>query len=301
MLINVRQKLEHKLLVALFWWAGRLNNQQLQNFGGWLGRQLFRFGVRRKVVDKNLSIAFPKLTADQRTKLAQESYEQLGLVIVEWLKIRCFTKQQLQSLVTIHGKQHLEPLIKNPKGGILVGCHFNNWELQLASLAATFGAIQVYAGKVRNPKIDLEINNIRRQFGLVPIPKSPLSLRVMLQTLQNKQLLAIASDQNAPNRRCFVNFFGKKAALGSGFAMLARKKEVPLWFVWSRRKSILQHEVFIEPLNYPKTKQLDQDYQDTAQMYSDRLMQIIKQHPNHYFWFNRRWKTRPLNEDQNLY
>ncbi len=73
-------------------------------------------------------------------------------------------------------------------------------------------------------------------------------------------------------------------------------RKAPLIFIWCTREGPLQHKGHIVRLDYDLTGEQEKDVQSVAQCISSQLEETIKTHPDQYFWFNQRWKTRPPDE-----
>ena len=156
--------------------------------------------------------------------------------------------------------------------------------------------MHAFAGRQTNPLIDYRINEIRQRFGMLAISKSSNSNREMLVALKNNQSLGILGDLNVPHQNLFVDFFGIKAAAGAGLGRFVAKTKCPLVFISITRKNEHQHIAHFKRLEYQLTGNTETDTQMLTQLYFTELEQQIRTNRDHYFWFNRRFKTRPTSE-----
>lgn len=275
----------------------------LLKIGNCLGVFLYIVRLRRSVVQSNLQIAFgDKISRKEHKQLCIKTYKNFACILFEFLLMNFISPQKLSNYIEIEGLDTLEKAVQEGKGVILAGSHFGHWELLSAGIC-TFGfPFYVYAGRQKNLLVDKAVNNIRRRFGMVTISKSKTATFQMMKVLKNKKILGMAGDLNVPRDLLFVDFFGKKAAIGQGLASFALKREAPLLFLWSVRRKALKHQGYITRLDYHLSGNSDHDIANIAQLISAELEQKITEYPDHYFWFNRRWKTRPAAEKQeNIY
>ena len=269
----------------------------LPPIGRCFGTLLFHLGVRRKVVQRNLEIAFgSELNLEERTRLSKKTYQNLGILLLEFLLLKHISPEGLSTYVKIEGLEILKSAIAEGKGVVLAGNHFGNWELVSAAISTLGVPIHIYAGRQRNNLFDAALNSIRHRFGTVTISKSKTATIDMVKVLKNKKVLGMAGDLNVPNNKLFINFFGKKAAVGRGLASLTLSRNTPLVFVWCVRTGPLQHVAHLCRVDYEPTGDKAADQLGISQSLTRILEQKIREYPDQYFWINKRWKTRPTDE-----
>jgi KDO2-lipid IV(A) lauroyltransferase len=270
--------------------------------GRWFGLFIYYLGVRRSVVTTNLKIAFGKILSHQELKkLMKKIYANAGSIFFEILLMKFIPKEELDRYIQIDGLDILDQALEEGRGVVLFGGHFDHWELLSAGIAATGRPIYGYAGAQKNSQIDNNLNEIRHKFGLTTISKSKTATRQMLRVLWDKKILGILGDLNVPHNNLFVDFFDKKAVFGIGAPTFTVMKKTPLLFIWTTREGALKHKGHIIRLNYSLSGDQTKDVQEVAQIISYQLETIIKKHPDQYFWFNQRWKTRPPDDQERIY
>jgi len=249
------------------------------------------------VVQRNLEIAFgSELTVKARTQLSKKTYQNYGIVLLEVLLLKHISPDNLSAYINIEGLEILKSAIAEGKGVVLAGNHFGNWELVSAGISTLGAPIHIYAGKQRNDLFDNAMNGIRSRFGTVIITKSKTATIDMVKVLKKSEVLGIAGDLNVPNNKLFIDFFGKKASVGRGLASLTLSRGTPLVFVWCVRTGPLQHVAHLCRVPYDLTGERATDQLTISQSLTRLLEQKIREYPDQYFWFNKRWKTRPAEE-----
>ena len=299
----LQHKIEFYLVQTLLFFIRLLPKYSLHMLSGGVGILLYHLRIRRSVVLTNLKIAFGSTySIKQRKSLAKEVYKNAARVLFEFLYMSFIPADQISDYIEIEGLEILHQAKEENKGIVLAGTHFGNWELLTAGICTSGFPFHIYAGQQKNQQVDDLINGIRTKFGQIAISKSKTAPFEMMKALKKGGILGMAGDLNMPHDILFVDFFEKKAAAWPGLATYALRRQAPLVFVWSIRTGPLKHRGFIARLDYVTTGDLERDIAAVTQMYISALEERIREHPDHYFWFNRRWKTRPSDEkDKVLY
>lgn len=272
--------------------------EDASRFGAKFGMFVYKTGLRRSIVRKNLEIAFGNSHSSEELKeICKNVYRNMGSTLFEFLKMKFIEPEKIGRYIEIEGLDILEDAIAEQKGVVMAGFHFGNWELMSAGTCSLGRPVYGYAGRQKNPLVDDEMNFIRRKFGMKTISKSKGASREMIKALKTKEALAIGSDLNVPSDSLFVEFFGKKAAVGKGQAAFIRKMQTPYLYFWAERVGPFRFKGHIKKFDYQLSGDADKDSENLIQMASSALEKIIKKTPDQYFWFNRRWKTRPKNEE----
>lgn len=295
--MSLRYRLEILLFKGLLSLVKFLPEQGVSTLGRSFGSFCYLLGIRRSVVDTNLKIAFGEtLSLKERRGLAKKVYKNVASVFFEVILMKFIPKENLENYIQIEGLDILDQALKEGRGVVMAGSHFGHWELLSAGIAASGRPLCGYAGLQKNSQFDGSLNEIRQKFGLETISKSKVATRQMLKVLRDKKILGILGDLNVPHKNLFVDFFSKKAVFGIGLPTFAIMRNAPLLFIWSTREGALKHKGHIVRLDYTVTGDQEKDVQQVAQTISSQLEEIIRQHPDQYFWFNKRWKTRPPDE-----
>lgn len=295
---RVRQRLDFAILYALLLLARPLPRRLLLGLGRALGDfvwQVVRF--RRRVVLENLTAAFgSEMSAGEIRHLARRFYRNLGMTLMEFLSIPRLKATQVEELVELQGREHLDGVMAEGRGGLLVSGHFGNWELLAARLAAAGYKVNFIAKSQANPEVDRIQNEIRTRAG-IGILRSGSDVKAMILALRRREFIGLLADQDAGKDGVFTSFLGRPASVFRGTAYLAWKLKCPIVTGHILRRPDGRHLVVIEPAVYPDP-QWDEETAVTrlTEMHVQRLEAAVRKAPDHYFWLHRRWKTRPPEE-----
>ena len=141
----------------------------------------------------------------------------------------------------------------------------------------------------RNPAFNERMLETRRRAGVEPIYMQDARTRIP-EALREGKTVALVADQDAGERGVFVPFLGREASTFRGPARLALSQDVPLFFGAAVRDG-LGYGWVLEPIERPPPgKAAELEY---TRRWVSRLEEQVRLRPEQYFWFHRRWKTRP--------
>ena len=266
--------------------------------GKWLGRIAFFVDARHRHISlTNLQAAFPDRSASERWTIARKAFENLGKTFVEIPGLVRQKREDIQRRVRYTGVDREEWSRAQQEGGVLLLTgHIGNWEL----MALAFGwqdeaNLAFVARPLDNPYFDRWLNRLRTHSGNRIIPKKG-ALRGITRALREGLFVGLLMDQGTTGRdRVFVEFFGHPAGSSVALAFLAGRCEVPVHPVHILRDaSGVGHTVHIGPeLPLVRTGQKRLDILENTRRFQKALEEIIRQHPEQWFWMHRRWKGSP--------
>jgi Kdo2-lipid IVA lauroyltransferase/acyltransferase len=254
----------------------------------------------RPIALKNLEIAFPEMTPAARLAILRKMYRSWGRVLAEWTHLPELSRANIEQVVTYEGKENWDEAERRSNGhGILVvTAHFGNFELLPIAQSIYGYRLAIVHRPLRNPLIDAAICAERVRYGNRIIERKAGGREIM-RMLHKNWMIAVALDLDV-RQGVFVDFFGKPASTSDAVARLALASGAPVMPAFMvRQGDSLHHHIKILPAFYhEKTRNRDAVVRDYTQQYSDSLEQVIREHPDHWNWIHRRWKTRPPGESR---
>jgi len=280
------------LSLALAWVPLRLH-EPLSHFVAW-GWDRF-FPVRRDVILENIAIAFPEKDATWQSGIAVACVRHFVRMSLEcareiWRPLEDF----LRLVESTDGGEIFQQLGDGSRSIICIGGHFGNWELVVAyglQLAQIPG--YAFTKPLHNPLVDVVVTNMRQRGG-VKVITTREDARIAMRVLRKNVAMGFLADQDARHSGIFVPFFKRPASTFTGPAVFAYHFNCPIVFLTCTRKPSGLYHLHFEPPAYPdKTVPKDAEIERLTQLHVQQLEAAIREHPEQYFWFHRRWKTQP--------
>jgi len=258
---------------------------------GWLTYRLI--GIRRRVSIENISSSLPDLDARAVKEIALESYKNFGRSMMEASFFNRLSEEKLWEMVTVIGDEHPREALELGKGAIILTGHFGNWELLGAAIAHGGFPVHGTDTKHTNTMTHQMIIDLRKAQG-VKVLDPEQSMSSMVRLLADNQFVAYFTDQDAGRSGVFVNFLGRPSSTRRGPAILAMRSGAPIAPVFIVREGTDHHRVIYHELVWPDPQLKGREAViDLTQRYTRLLEDVIRQHPESYFWMHRRWKTKP--------
>ena len=259
-------------------------------------------GKLRKVGERNLELAFPDKTVDERARILKAAFQNMGRVMMVVSRFDDLSKENLTDLIEydpdpVFAEQY-ERTKTDGRGRIILGGHMGNWELQAFTYPLFFEPLTFLARRMDNPLIEKMIVAIRTRLGNKQIDKTN-SASPILRTLRSGGTLGVLADVNShPKEGVFVPFFGIPACTATGIAMLALRANaviVPMFAIWDneRGRYFIYHDAIIDPVSTGDRKA---DIEKTTALCVAATERVIRAYPEQWIWIHRRWKTRPPGE-----
>lgn len=266
---------------------------------GLLAWLVWVLGVRRKVVLANLRLAFPGKEESELRAIARATFRNLGRMAADTLLVPFMTEEELDGLFVYEGWERYEEARARGKGVIVCTGHFGSFELLAAAHSRRGFAVTMITRKMGDHRINDLWRQMRARSGIHElVVKKGETLRAARRALSEGRILGYVIDQNQPLRRAvFPRFFGLPAATSPTPAVLARRTGAAVLFAVTMPMGDGRHRVIAEgPLDLPETGEWEADVLAFMQDLNDRLERRVREHPEHWYWLHRRWKTRPQGE-----
>lgn len=247
---------------------------------------------RRKIANRNLELCFPKMTAEQRTKMLKENFEHLGLAFFETSMAWFWPNWRLKKHIHFVGFEQLEQLKADKKGLLMIAIHSFNLELAVRAFGKKINGSGVYRPN-SNPVYDwFQYRGRTRQNKLI----DRSNVKEMLRCLRKGELLWYAPDHDYGHHRSeWAPLFAvEKACTTSGTHFLATASKCNLiTFTFTRDKEGTGYTLTLDPIMdaFP----LD-DKQAAAAYINKQIERSIMRAPEQYMWLHRRFKSRPEGE-----
>lgn len=267
--------------------------------GRGMGRLAYHVGGRlRRTGFRNLELAFPDKSEEERAQILRGCFINLGRLLGEVSHFPYVTPDGLRRLIDCEGLEHLEAARARGRGVILFTGHLGAWELSSFALSAFGHPLSFLVRRIDNPLIEQLIEKTRTRFGNRSIDKRAAA-RSMLKVLHAGETLGILVDLNTqPHEGVFVDFFGIPASTTAGLAAIALRTDaavLPTFAPWDaeRGRFLLRIE---PPLTINRTGDEQEDIRQLTARFTNVIEQYVRRYPEQWLWIHKRWNTRPPGE-----
>ena len=222
--VSVRETAEFAV-VWIFVSAMRLLPRGMARaIGAMIGAIAFRaLGRLRRVGLRNLALALPELTAEEREAILRSEYRNLGLLLAEFCKMPNYTPASASQFIRYEGLENYLNALERGKGVLVLTGHLGAWELSSFYHSLMGMPMGMVIRRLDNPLVDAFVNRIRCQHGNRVIHKDDFA-RGLIASMRAGETVGILMDTNmTPPQGVFVPFFGVQACTASGMARIAEK------------------------------------------------------------------------------
>jgi KDO2-lipid IV(A) lauroyltransferase len=293
--VSMAHRLEYAGLRAAVATLSAVGWRRASSLGGALGRLGYSpFGVRRRVVERQIAAAFPEWNADRVAQVARGSYDHLGRLAVETALMPSLGKKGILDLVSrTTGWDLVEGAIAAKRGVLLIAGHFGNWEVSGAYIAARGVPVDVIVRRMSNPIFDRYLNQTRADLGMTVVYDAD-AVRRTTRSLKEGRAIGFLADQGVLNlASTHVPFFGRPAKTPRGPAVFTLRYHAPTLFVAAVREPDGRFHLSFEDVPYEETGDRERDVDGIVASYTRILEGMVRKTPEQYFWQHRRWKHQP--------
>jgi len=262
--------------------------------GAAMGRLFYQFSGRyRHIAIRNLRNAYPEKTEAEIKKTARAVFENIGKIPYEVCWSTCMRNDELCRHVSIHGIQYIRNAYEKGKGVLVLTAHIGNWEM-----LSVVGALIGYPTSIVYRPLDAKplerfTVKMRTRFGTALIPKKR-AFRKILKRLRKKEMVALLMDQNVAMREgVFAPFFNIPACTNKGLALLALKTGAPVVPIFVLRTEKGYKGLVLPEIPLVRAGDKIKEIELNTSAYNQVIENVVRQHPEQWFWVHRRWNTRP--------
>ena len=271
-----------------------LPERAADRFGAAIGRRIHSLGIRREIVTENLRTAFPDATEEWIAATRLAAYEHLGREAAAMLRLSKLDARAVTERTITSGWEDVQEALSLGRGLLLVTGHYGNWEIAAATVASRGVPIAAIVRRQGNRLVDERLQQLRNNLGVETIYQGQAPARVP-RILRSNGVVGIVGDQDARRSGVFVPFFDRLASTHRGPALFALRLGAPVFSCIARRLPgpDARYEIIGRRVEYDRTGDLERDVLSLTTELASRLEKEVRIAPEQYFWFHKRWKTRP--------
>lgn len=269
----------------------------LLTLGRLLGRLYYHIAARqrnRALAQLQERLAVPPQEAE---RLIRSLFVKLGQTFLEVMYLPALTPANINQYVEFENRHYLDEAVAQGKGVAILAAHVGNWEWLGAGLALSGFPVASIVKRQPNDQHTRILNEYRQQAGIEIFTRGTTELVAAAKALKKGKVLGFFTDQDAGPNGVFINFLGKMAATPIGLAVFARKLHLPVVPVFIVRRPGGGHRIIVKPpLSFTRTGDEDADILHFTALAANVVEDFIRQHPDEWLWFQKRWNTKWVGE-----
>jgi len=247
------------------------------------------FGYRKAVVRTNLTHSFPKKSVAEIRDIEKAFYRHLCDIFVESIKNFTISEAAAIKRMKIVNPELLEPYFNKGQSVILVGGHYNNWELFALAIPGQIKhtPMALYS-PLKNKFWDEKITSSRSKYGLHMLRIDPILKKIKKQK-EEKYAVIFGSDQSPRKSQLahFTNFLNQETAVAYGAERMAREFDIPIIAGSNIKVSRGHYKVIFKLISEDHSKFKKGEI--TA-AFTEHLEKDILAAPQYWLWSHNRWK-----------
>ena len=242
----------------------------------------------KKIIIKNLSIAFPNFNENEKKQILKDMWINYGRIFAEYMFIKNFRQGSIgERNINIENQYILENVKKDSKPVIFISGHFNNFELmamQIEKLGIDLAAVyRPLNNKFLNPLME----SIRKKYICKKQIKKGISgTKELLLNFKKGTSIALMIDQRV-SEGIRVDLFNEKALTTTIPAQFIKKFGAKIIPVHIERINVEKFNItFQDPIKFSK----DSNIESITYKLNNILEEMIKKNPSQWIWSHNRWK-----------
>ena len=300
---KTRINLEYLAARVIFGALGHLSPSAAMAVGRAIGWLTYTFASNlRRTAHRNLLLAFPEKSEEERKLLVQGCFRSLGRTLGFFSQFLTRPADPLREQFDVTGIEHIVAAKALGRGAIFFTGHLGMWELTSQGVCLVGHPFSFLVRRIDNPKVEELVDGARVRFGNKTLDKNSAA-RSMVKLLRSNEAFGLLPDLNTLGAEgIFVDFFGVPASTTFMVAKLALRTQapiVPIFAPWN--ESTKKFEVQIDPVvTIPITGDEETDVHTLTSKITKIVEDRIRRYPDQWLWIHKRWKTRPTGEP-NIY
>ncbi len=253
--------------------------------GKQFGLLIYIIGIRKKVAEINLKIAFPKYSNIKRNSILVRCYKHFGMVVFDFLSQRSINKNNFKKYFA-YNKNILKTL-KQSDGGCILTAHIGNWE----SIGPFLGISDIFIDIVMKEQTNASANTFYkkiRDYPSINLVWKKKSIDSLYEALKQNRFIGLASDQNAGRNGYNGIFFNKEASFHKGAGIFYSRTKCRVFILFSIIGSDYKYRITLKEINIKNVAE-ESIISELNDYYIKYLEKKIIQFPEQYFWFHKKW------------
>lgn len=254
-------------------------------------------GYRKKVVEKNLRLAFPEITTEEIHLIRKKFYRHFCDLFLEMAKTISISEEELVQRFVVKNPEEIKRIEALGKSYITMFGHYNSyeWSTAVQLQGMTYKGYGIYK-KIKNPYFDKMVRDTRGKFHVEMLDKDEV-LRQMIRDKRGHVLAnyGMVADQAPKGGRSkyWRDFMGHRVPVFLGSEIAAKKLDFNV--IYLKIEKVKRGYYEAELVSLSENPKSVPDYEITD-AYFDKLEEQIRAKPEFYLWTHKRWKHMGMEE-----
>lgn len=246
---------------------------------------------RKKVVMVNLENSFPNKSPQEIKTICRKFYNHLCDLIVESVKLFSISQKEINQRFVVTNAEILQPYFDKGKDLIIVGGHYNNWEILASGIdhQVPHDTVALYS-KLSNLFFDKKMKSSRGKFGLRMVTTKE-SFSYFKEKHNTPQMTIFGADQSPTYSKNvhWTTFLNQDTAIALGTEKFAKKYNIPVVYGAINKIKRGFYSLDISVLcNDPKNTSDG----EITELHTKKLEEQIIAQPEYWLWTHKRWKRK---------
>jgi KDO2-lipid IV(A) lauroyltransferase len=237
---------------------------------------------------KNLSCVKPNLSESEMHTLVEKGLASYMRYWCDTFRFPNWSKERVISTVTVTREELLLDGIKSGRGVIVALPHAGNWDHAGAYFCLKGIHLVTVAERLKPERLFNEFLRYRQAMGMEVLALDSRSIVTLAQRLREGHLVALVADRDLSKSGIDVNFFGQKARMPAGPAVLAIKTEAIFLTAFVNYTERGIHITFDE-IQVPVNGTQEEKVSELVQKSADNFADGIRCYPQDWHMLQRIW------------
>ena len=255
-----------------------------------LGRVL---KYRKKIIHKNLKNSFPEKSENEIFEIRNNFYKHFCDLIVESFSGFSISRKSIEQKITIKNQDLLNEFAVKGQNIILIGGHYNNWEMTAQRMPLVFKheLFAIYK-PIKNKFYDRKMKSSREKFGLNMISMKETKAYFTNET-DTPRAIIFGSDQSPSNSKkaYWTKFLNQDSAFLYGAEKYAKSFNWPVIYVSINK---IKRGDYLVEYQLITQKPKEESYGEIIKKFVFLLESDIKNQPEYWLWTHNRWKKKKI-------
>jgi KDO2-lipid IV(A) lauroyltransferase len=260
-------------------------------FSSFLGGKIFeKIGLlfrSENLIHSNIKKAFPEIELRNLKLITKLMWNNYGRVFAEYMFIKNFREDKINSKIEIVGKEILEEIKKQNKQVVFISGHLSNFELMAMYIEKAGVKLAAIYRPLNNIFLNKIMERLRKKYICkFQVKKGIGGMKDLIKLKKKNFSTALMIDQRV-TQGIKSNFFNHEALTTTIPAQLVKKFQIPIVPIFIERVNNINFKISIkEPINF--------DENDSTEDITNKLNKILEKmiiyKPEQWIWSHNRWK-----------